>query len=141
MILPDKILRLISPEDRKKLGKAWATAEETLQKAEVKNERALQGLIVNLLRLKNIEPLWHRTDKKSAATIGWPDITFAVNSVIEHETYAFACVWEVKFGDGQLSDEQKKMAIRLQSPPNYWRYRVIRSVDEAMTELKEMGIV
>src|SRR5438105_10429918 len=51
---------------------------EAMSKAQIKNERQLQSMIVNLLRLKGIEPLWHRTDKRSAATVGWPDISFAV---------------------------------------------------------------
>lgn len=125
-VLPEKILRLLSREDRASLGKAGMTAEEALAKADVKNERALQGLIVNLLRLKGIEPLWHRTDKRSAATVGWPDITFSIitgpgtiDGVGLQRTNP--CAWEVKFGPGELSDEQKKMAVRLQSPPNFWR--------------------
>src|SRR2546430_16460274 len=77
-LLPERYLRLMSPADRKAIGQS--TAEEALRKAEAKNERQLQSQIVQLLRLKGIEPLWHRTDKRSAATIGWPDITFAVRS-------------------------------------------------------------
>lgn len=145
-VLPEKILRLLSPEDRASLGKAGLTAEEALAKADVKNERTLQGLIVNLLRLKGIEVCWHRTDKKSAATIGWPDITFSVATYAAVPTQPYdlatitACAWEVKHGPGGLSDDQKKMALRLQSPPNFWRWREIRSVDQALAELKEMGI-
>ncbi len=304
-VLPEKILRLLSPEDRKSLGAAGMTAEEAMLKAEVKNERALQVLIINLLRLKGIEPLWHRTDKRSAATVGWPDISFAisvasitkevplgkngkqgvaivsakdfelvsqfrwtrfsngnsdyafstvrprilmhrlimsrvpnpegkadidhinrngldnsrgnlrwatrsencmnrvsdggtsrfkgvswseqrqkwtVNIKINKKNYGLgrfdseidaakaydkaaneaygpfaalnfpsdfvgirhvstiACAWEVKHGTGELSKEQLQMSIRLQSAPNHWRWREIRSVDQAIAELREMGI-
>jgi hypothetical protein len=131
VVLPEAFLRCISPEQRKNVLGGQLTAEEAISRAEVKNERALQSQIVNLLRLKGIEPLWHRTDKKSAATIGWPDLTFAVPD---------PCAWEVKFGDGKLSDDQVAMHLRLQTPPNCWRVRTIRSVDEALAELKELGL-
>ena len=142
-VLPEKFLRLMSKEDRKSLGKAGMTAEEALAKFVCHSERDLQRTIVQLLRQKGIEPLWHRTDKRSAATVGWPDITFAVQRdwqgvpVYLHRP-VIACAWEVKFGNGELSKEQKQMAIRLQSPPNCWRWRCIRSVDDALKELKEM---
>src|SRR5256885_7581653 len=114
------MLRCLSPSDRKAIGQF--TFEEVLQHADVKNERQLQSQIVQLLRLKGIEPLWHRTDKRSAATIGWPDITFAVRSSQLNDDGTFwiaqyyPCAWEIKFGDGQLSKEQQQMAVRLQSP-------------------------
>jgi len=138
-VLPESFLRCLSPEDRKSLGRGGITAEEAISKQVAKSERELQGQIVNLLRLKGIEPLWHRTNKKSGATIGWPDITFSVLGVAWDLT-TIACAWEVKFGDGELSKEQKQMAVRLQSPPNNWCWREIRSVDQALKELREMGI-
>jgi len=131
-VLPDSFLRCLPADERKRLGQR--TAEEVLRNGVATSEKQLQGQIVQLLRLKGIEPCWHRTDKKSAATIGWPDITFAVNQPFG------ACAWEVKIGDGRLSDEQKKMAVRLMSPPNGWRYAVVRSIDEALAILKELGI-
>lgn len=143
-VLPDSFLRCLSPEDRKSLGQK--TAEEVMRDAQVKSERQLQTMIVNLLRLKGIEPLWHRTDKKSAATIGWPDITFGTFAYCESEPdglkpfISLPCAWEVKFGKGELSTEQQQMHVRLSTPPNAWRIKVIRSVDEALAELKELGL-
>ncbi len=147
-VLPDSFLRCLDPQTRKSLGKAGLTAEEALSKSQAKNERQLQTMIINLLRLKGIEPLWHRTDKKSAATVGWPDITFCVEHVRwlcapdceESDKFVSACGWEVKFGKGQLSTEQQQMHVRLSTPPNAWRIKVIRSVDEAIAELKELGL-
>jgi hypothetical protein len=135
-VLPEAFLRCMSPEDRKALGQM--SAEEALVAFTAKSERKLQSQIVNLLRLRGIEVCWHRTDKRSAATVGWPDLTFAV--VREADLETFPCAYEVKMPGGVLSPEQKQMAVRLQSPPNWWRYRVIRSVDEALKDLKEMGL-
>lgn len=152
-ILPDAFLRCLDPAERKKLGTGQLSAEEALSKSQAKNERQLQVQIVNLLRLKGIEPLWHRTDKRSAATIGWPDITFSVrgwrtisegedgeSSYITRTPFISGCAWEVKFDKGQLSKEQQQMHVRLSTSPNGWRIRVIRSVDEALSELKELGL-
>ena len=102
----------------------------------LRREKALQAQIVSLLRLKGIEPLWHRTDKKSAATVGWPDITFSV----EHGLRSIPCLWEIKLPGKKLSLDQQTLMIRLMEPPNAWAYRVITSVDEALMELRKLGI-
>lgn len=107
----------------------------------MKSEKELQGQIVNLLRLKGIEVLWHRTDKRSAATVGWPDLTFSLNQVFGHDglTYFFgqAIAWEVKLPTGKLSKEQAELKPKLEA--NGWRWRLITSVDQALEELKIMG--
>jgi hypothetical protein len=144
-VLPESFLRCLDPVERKKLSGGQITWQEALSQGQVKNERQLQNQIVNLLRLKGIEPLWHRTDKKSAATIGWPDITFAVclapNNDKRYMVYdSVPCAWEVKFGKGSLSIAQQQMHVRLSTPPNAWRIRVIKSVDEALEELKKLGL-
>jgi len=146
---PASFLKCMSPADRKSLGKAGQTPAETFYKAEIKNERDLQRLIVNLLRLRGIEANVSRTDKRKTDRIGWPDITFAVvnnqppayyHRDHEWELYQIIpCAWEVKFGSGALSPEQQDMLLKLATPPNAWRVKVIRSVDEALAELKELG--
>jgi hypothetical protein len=138
---PPTWLKMMKPEDRASLGKAGLLPEEIAAKTEVKNERQLQSQIIQYLRLKGVEPLWHRTDKKSAATIGWPDITFAIyTEICIGYPVANACAYEVKFGEGKLSKEQEQMHLRLSSPPNCWRIRVIRSLDEVIEDVQEMGI-
>lgn len=149
MILPPNILKCMSKADRDSLGKGGLLPEEALARAEAKSERDLQRLIVNLLMLKGIEPLWHRTDKKSAATIGWPDLTFAVQAfapVFDRQGQCYdmitqqAVCWEVKFAKGALSLDQQRMSVRLSTPPNGWIVKTITSVDEAIAELKELGL-
>lgn len=133
-LLPPNILKCLSTSDRRSLGKAGMTPEEALSKQVVKSERELQKHIVALLRFKGIEPNVSRMDKRTTHRVGWPDVVFCAS------TFAtFACAWEVKL-HGYLSREQEQMAIRLQTPPNAWKWRVIRSVDEAIKELKEMGL-
>lgn len=143
--LPEQMLRLMSAEDRKAIGQRSAT--ETLERGERVSERQLQGQIVNLLRLRGLEVLWHRTDKKSAATIGWPDLTFAVKRGVYLSTDpdyqsemggVIPCCWEVKLPQGKLSIEQEAMREKLIA--NGWRWRTITSVDMALEELASLGV-
>jgi len=130
-VVPEKWLRLMSRADRRALGKAGLTAAECAARIEARTERALQGQIVALLRLRGIEALWHRTDRRSAATVGWPDITFAVRG----RGGVRACAWEVKL-NGRLTREQSDLARRLVD--NGWDWRLIRSVEEASQALEEV---
>jgi hypothetical protein len=50
------------------------------------------------------------------------------------------CGWECKVGNSKLRPEQEELLRRLQAPPNAWRIRVIRSLQEAADELKELGV-
>jgi hypothetical protein len=118
--------RKLGVKTKDEMGKAWAA----------KNERDLQRQIVQYLRLRNIELLWHATHKKSTASVGWPDIIFAVMSA----GFCTPCAWEIKFGSGMLSPEQNDVLERLQARPNCWRVRVIRTFTEAVDELREMGL-
>lgn len=149
-VLPEKYLRLMRPEDRLRLGQK--TASEVLAQGEATSEKALQKQIVGLLRLKGIEVNVSRMDKRKTDAVGWPDITFAVywpapQIICAGESHQlpkawqfFPCAWEIKMPQGKLSFEQEALGLRLQVPPNGWRYRVIRSVDQAIAELKEMGV-
>lgn len=141
-VLPESMLKCLSLEDRKAIGQM--TAAEAADKVQANSERALQGQIVQYLRLHGIEPLWHRTDKRSHATKGWPDITFAILDKSDQsdsfEWPVLACAWEIKFGEGDLSPEQERMFDRLRQPPNGWRCKVIRSLPEAIHELADLGL-
>lgn len=134
MIFPPNILKCLRPEDRKSLGKAGLLPEEALRKMEVKSERDLQNQIVGLLRLRGIEPIVSQFGKKTRNNLGTPDIIFAA--------YGIPCAWELKMPKtGRSSIEQGQMAVRLSSPPNSWRHRIIKSVDEALAELQEIGVL
>jgi len=120
MILPEHVLKCVSPEDRKRMGKAGLTAEDAKEKGLARAERDLQGEIVQYLNLRGIQVLWHRTDKKSHATVGWPDLTFCKDGV----------PWgiEVKTDAGRVRPAQyetmRKMTI------DGWQCAVVRSFQE-----------
>src|SRR4030095_14831396 len=120
MILPEHVLKCVSPEDRKKLGKAGLTAAEACDKGLARAERELQSEIVQYLHLQGIEVLWFRSDKRTRATIGWPDISFCKDGV----------PWgiEVKTDAGRVRPEQyetmRKMGL------NGWQVAIVRSFTE-----------
>ena len=133
-LLPASFVRLISQADRARLG--IKTQEEAIAAAEVKSERQLQSQIANLLSLRDIIYCWHRTDRKSHATVGWPDFSFAVRT--GGAPIAFA--WECKLPGRSLDPEQEKMKGHMTSGVNGWTYCVIHSVDEALMELRRLGL-
>lgn len=141
IVLPEAFLRCMSREDRARV-RAGMTAEEFFAAGQAKNEQTLQKQIVGLLRLKGIEPLVPSFGKKTRMTKGWPDITFCIEENGNGAMYPirWACLWEIKYGNGKLSPEQEEMHERLGTFPNDWRVKIIRSVDEALRELKLMGI-
>jgi len=73
MLLPDNILRCMSPSDRSNLGKAGLTAEEACAKASTRAERQQHNILISWLRLHDLW-FWHaRTDRRSSSTLGTPD--------------------------------------------------------------------
>lgn len=148
-VLPEHMLSKVAPEDRAKLGKAGQTAAETVAKAAIKNERDLQKQIISFLRMKGIEPIFQRMDKRTTTTKGTPDILFSVtvnrrewrdDIRMKHVSYeTAACAWECKFSDGKSSEDQKAMAVTMTTEPNAWRHKIIRCLDEAIEELQAVG--
>jgi hypothetical protein len=145
--LPDHVLKLIDPQERRKLGKGFETMPEIQQRVEVDNERKLHRQIENLLRLKNVVFFHSRIDKKTTRPKGEPDFLFSVfldkpNKVdpLNVTLIPVPVAWEVKVGNLKLRPEQEEMLRRMQTPPNSWRVKVIRSLQEAADELKALGV-
>lgn len=128
-VLPDQFLRCMTTADRKVFALGQSTPEEAIAKADVKAERQLQSFLVGLLRLRGIEPLWFRTDKRSRATVGWPDITFAVDGR--------AIAWEAKLpGEKPRADQ---IAVHCRMIRNGWTVDVVTSVNEGIKLLDGYG--
>ena len=132
-MIPENMLRLMNPADRKSLG--LRTKAEVLARGIIKAERDLQKQIASLLGLREIVYCWHRLDKKSAATPGWPDFTFSIRMGV----LTVPCAWECKLPGKELEPHQAQLKQKMTNWPNGWRYRTIHSLDEAITELKELG--
>lgn len=96
------------------------TPEELLARHEARGERELQGHLLNLLRLRNIEAIQNRFGVRTTTRPGTPDFIFAYMGV--------PVCWEVKFGKGKLSIEQELLHPKLRA--NGWRVFTLRSVEE-----------
>jgi hypothetical protein len=126
MILPTNILERMNPADRKSLGKAGMTARENIAACDARNERELHKQIRALLMHRGIPFCEARMDRKSTITVGWPDITFAIDGV--------PVAFELKTGRNDLSKDQARVARDMLA--HGWFYFVIRSLDEALEALR-----
>src|SRR4030095_11263556 len=103
-LTPENWLRLMSDEDRKKLGRHGMTLQEIMDKFVAKSEKELHQQIEGLLRLKGIQSFHSRTDKRTTRPVGEPDFLMAIKGQ--------ACAVEVKYGDGKLMEEQATILDR-----------------------------
>jgi hypothetical protein len=103
--LPEHILRRMNKEDRAALGKVGLTASEAQAKCESRLERQEQRIFANECLRRELPFVWHRTDRKSAATLGTPDFIVGLDG---------QTLWiEFKAPGGILSLEQTKFRERL----------------------------
>lgn len=120
-LLPDKVLRLLSPADRRSLGKAGLTAEEAVLAGRVKVERDLQNLIESYFRLRGVFAIRSRMDKKTTTPVGTPDFMLALDGE--------AIAIEAKLPGEELTPEQETMRKILTEAPNGWRWLTVHSLD------------
>lgn len=74
MMLPDRILKAMTPAERKQLGKAGVLASEAQEKATHKNEAEMQAQIQAYCDLHGWPCYRSRTDKRSTGRVGTPDL-------------------------------------------------------------------
>jgi hypothetical protein len=127
-VLPDNILRRMSTEDRKTLGKAGLTASECRKIIMEKSEKDLQKIIAQWLRLRGLYYDMDAMHKKRAGTIGAPDFQFPYRGKF--------VAWEVKFGKNSLSLEQSSVRDSILKQGGEWR--LIKSLEEAKNHLNEL---
>lgn len=75
MNLPDRVLRLVDPAQRKVMGKAGVTTAEGAAKETLRLEREDHAQFLQWLRLHNLPFIHARTDRKSSIQEGWPDFS------------------------------------------------------------------
>lgn len=139
--LPPHIIELVDAADRKALG--LKTREEAIAAAEVKSERDLHRQVGALLRLRGIEYFESRMDKPTTQRRGVPDILFCVTLKVKGPgdlRWPVGVGWELKLPGKKLDPDQEQMLERMTSPPNAWCVRCVHSVDEALMELKRLGL-
>src|SRR6188472_3803971 len=103
------------------------------------SEIQIHSAIKNLLDSIGICYIYSRSDKRATNTPGTPDFIFAVLAK-QFASDAAVC-WEIKLPKKKLRPDQEKMRQRMTTAPNAWRYSVITSLDEAIAELKAIGLI
>jgi hypothetical protein len=106
--------------------------KDSILEWEHKTEKDLHKSIRHQLLYRGIEFFESRMDKRTTQRKGTPDFVFAVEGR--------AIAWECKSPVGKLSKAQEEMHIRLEQWPNYWKIKVIRSLQEAIKELAELKL-
>lgn len=126
-LIPDRIVRMLPPEERQRLGRHCATAEERQARIDAKSEKELQERIASLLRQRQIEFFRQRMDRQTTGTVGWPDFTFCLDGLF--------CAVEVKLPGQHPTAEQLACMARLMRDGAF--VRVVRSEAEFLACLAE----
>lgn len=117
-VLPNHVLRLMSPEDRAKLGPAGQLASEAIAKHETRLEKELQQQIGQYLRLLGV---WFDQDSmahRRRGTKGAPDFIFAYRGI--------PCAVEAKTETGAVHPEQAQAHDAMRK--NGWVVIIARSL-------------
>lgn len=134
--LPNNVLEKMSPHDRKEYAlavghpNAGKTRSEIEQALALKAEKDLQAEIRQYLDLKEIVFINPAMFRKSQLPEGWPDFTFAFRGI--------PVLWECKSYSGKLRETQERIVTLLVG--NGWRFRLIRSVEQARDHLREIEL-
>lgn len=128
--LPDNILKCMSKDDRRPMGKAGLTNNEIQRSNHSKLEKEIQSEIASLLRRNEIWFSSSRMDRKTTNTRGTPDFLFSING--------HAIALEVKAKSGVISEEQCK--TRTQMIANGWSHFIVRSYEEALEVINRFTV-
>lgn len=130
-IIPDHILKCMSPEDRPK-GVEGMTKEQLVERGEEKEESEIQDQICSYLRLRDIWFERKAMHKKSTGTTGCPDFLFCANGRF--------IAMEVKTATGTVKKNQQTALEAIAK--NGGRVYVVRSFKQAHEvindEIKEL---
>ena len=127
-ILPDNILKAMSPADRKSLGKAGMTAKEAQEKYRAGKEKELQRQVAAHLDRHQIYYETDRMDKKTSGKKGRADFRCCV-----------AGLWlslECKTEAGTLSSAQAFEAARLRKSGG--QFVVVFCLQDAISVITDM---
>jgi hypothetical protein len=133
IILPDRILKLMSKEDREAYAKsvgqptAGMTAAEATAAALGKQEKWMQQEFATFCGLKGLQYRWFHMDRKNTGSPGWPDFEIILPTKM--------CFVELKTPTGRLSEDQERIQAALARCPAVVTI-VARSLTEAIEFVK-----
>lgn len=136
-MLPESVLKCMSPEDRKARGKSGRTHEECRRQQADISEKEIHRQIDQWLRSKDIVFQHERMDGKTRGTVGWPDFTFVWITDWQRrhwELKAIGC--EVKRPGENPTKEQEEIHNWMRK--NGWTVLVVHSLQELIEGLKNL---
>lgn len=132
--LPQRIVDLLSPDDRQEYAlhighpNAGRSSSEIEQKITGRAERELQNQVRQYLNQKGVSFICPAMFRKSELPLGWPDFTFAYQGI--------PVLWECESLKGELRESQERVVVQLIR--NGWRFRLIRSLEQARIHLRKI---
>lgn len=124
-VLPENILRCMTPADRKAIGQQ--TAAEASETFDARQEKQLHRLIEAELTRRGVVVIHSAMHRRTTTAKGVPDFLFAIKGV----PYAI----EAKTATGRIREEQAWMLARMKE--NGWHCAIVRSFEEFKREVFE----
>jgi hypothetical protein len=129
--IPANILRLMSAESRalyQSVSPVNELPEEFSERCEAKAEEELARQVMGWLATQGVTAHRANPRKKSAITLGFPDLWFALPN-------GFACALELKMPGNKTSDDQNDCIAQMRKEG--WWVAVVFSLAEAVAKVKE----
>ncbi len=105
MSLPNSFLKCMVPAERKRLGRAGRTIEESDAIGQRRAERELHEAFSQWLRLHGLLSRHDRMDRKTNCMVGWPDFDIPYAGI--------SCLIEFKAEGGLLTEAQRACHLHL----------------------------
>lgn len=128
-VVPENILKWMSPEDQKLVGQMPAThaTAKSLHRKELDEQREFAGWLGLHENAGDLTYDWSATHKPTTRRVGWPDFSIYRNGK--------SLFIEMKAEGGRQTDEQKLMGFRLESQG--FDYLLCYSANEAIETVKK----
>jgi hypothetical protein len=132
-LIPENLLKLMSPADRRQYGRAGWTLAEVQERVDGRLERKEHVIVVSWCALNEIPCRHDRTDRKTTGNLGWPDFTiiYAGNALLG----------EMKIGRNKLSTDQTRVIGTLSATGTsvqIW-YSGAEAIESIKTWLQTLG--
>jgi hypothetical protein len=123
MIYPDKMLKMMSEEDRAKLGASGFTSAEAQSKYAARNEKQMHSVVSGWLKVNGYHYVHSSFGRKSTNAAGTPDFTILFGGR--------GCFLELKDKGGKLMPDQEAFynACMLTETPMYVCYSSVEAID------------
>lgn len=126
-LLPEALLRRMSPADRKALGQK--SSADVRKDAVAKDEKTIQRQIADYLRVRGLWFAQSRMDRRTSNTVGTPDFVFPFAG--RYVAWEVKCPWAA-----MLRTEQAEAAADILAQGGEWR--MVTSLVEAKAHLDEL---